>query len=183
MDDQSLWKKELSFGRKPKDQADADESPATDKKPTSMWKKELSFKRKPKADAVEDGVAADPPVVEEPVAEEPDVTEEPVWKRAVSFSPKTSSHDQPVDAGPVVVEATAPSEDLSTWNGGRPCLLARNGHGPRRLRAGFLPLGEAQRGVISEERQVAPLSLEEGRSSVLRPVRARAASTTRRTRT
>jgi len=27
MDDQSLWKKELSFGRKPKKKADADESP------------------------------------------------------------------------------------------------------------------------------------------------------------
>ncbi len=113
MDDQSLWKKELSFRRKPKKQADADESPATDKKPTSMWKKELSFKRKPKADAVEDGVGADSPIVEAPVAAEPEVTEEPVWKRAVSFGPKTSSHDQPVDAGPVVVEATAPSEDLS----------------------------------------------------------------------
>jgi hypothetical protein len=43
MDDQSLWKKELSFGRKPKDQADADESPAADEKPTSLFKKELSF--------------------------------------------------------------------------------------------------------------------------------------------
>ncbi len=123
MADKSLWKKELSFGRKPKKQADPDESPATDEKPTSMWKKELSFKRKPKADAVEDDVAADSPVVEEPVAEEPvseelsaggpEVTEEPVWKRAVSFGPKTSSHDQPVDGEPVVVEATAPSEGLS----------------------------------------------------------------------
>jgi len=75
------------------------------------------FKRKPKADAV-----ADSPVVEEPVPKEPvgeelpagelDVTEEPVWKRAVSFAPKTSSHDEPVDAEPFVVEATAPSEDL-----------------------------------------------------------------------
>jgi type IV pilus assembly protein PilM len=113
MDDKSLWKKELSFGRKSKKHAHTDESPATDEKPTSMWKKELSFKRKPKADAVERHADADLPVVEEPVAEEPEVTEEPVWKRAVSFAPKTSSHDQPVDAEPVVVEATAPSEDLS----------------------------------------------------------------------
>jgi len=117
MGDQSLWKKELSFGRKPKKQADADESPATDEKPTSMWKKELSFKRKPKADAVTDSPVVEVPVAEEPVSEElpagePEVTEEPVWKRAVSFAPKTSSHDEPVDAEPVVVEATAPSEDL-----------------------------------------------------------------------
>ncbi len=68
MDDQSLWKKELSFGRKPKKEKDTDVSPASDEKPTSMWKKELSFKRKPKADAVEGDVAADTPVAEEPVS-------------------------------------------------------------------------------------------------------------------
>jgi type IV pilus assembly protein PilM len=107
MDDKSLWTKELSFGRKPKKQADVDELPATDEKPTSMWKKELSCKRKPKPELV-----AQEPVSEELSAEEPEVTEEPVWKRAVSFAPKTSSHDEPVDAEPVV-DATAPSEDLS----------------------------------------------------------------------
>jgi type IV pilus assembly protein PilM len=119
MDDQSLWKKELSFGRKPKDQADADESPATDEKPTSMWKKELSFKRKPKADAGEDDVAADTPaepiaeepkveepVAAEPVAAEPEVAEETVWKKEVSFGRKAAHEDAVEEDEPVVAEAT-----------------------------------------------------------------------------
>jgi type IV pilus assembly protein PilM len=120
MDDQSLWKKELSFGRKPKDQTDADESPATDEKPTSMWKKELSFKRKPKADAVEDDVAADAPAEEpiaeepkveepvaaEPVAAEPEVAVETVWKKEVSFGRKAAHEDAVEEAEPVVAEAT-----------------------------------------------------------------------------
>ena len=112
MDDQSLWKKELSFGRKPKDQADADESPATDEKPTSLFKKELSFNRGPKADAVEGDAAADTPAEEptteepkveepvaaEPVAAEPEVVEETVWKKEVSFGRKTSHEAAVVEA-------------------------------------------------------------------------------------
>jgi type IV pilus assembly protein PilM len=127
MDDQSLWKKELSFGRKPKDQHDGDDSNAPDEQPTSMWKKELSFKREPKADAVEADVAAesanDEPIVQEPVAEEPFVEEpvaaepeaadESVWKREISFSARASSHDQPVEAEPVVTEASAAPEAVS----------------------------------------------------------------------
>jgi len=95
MDDQSLWKKELSFGRKPKEQTDADESPATDAKPASPFKKEFSFKRKDEGDAVDvDAVAAAPadvPEVEEPVAAEPQVAEETVWKKEVSFGRKASA--------------------------------------------------------------------------------------------
>jgi type IV pilus assembly protein PilM len=112
MDDQSLWKKESSFGRKPKDQTDADESPATDEKPTSLFKKELSFNRKPKADAVEGDAVADAPAeeptaeepkVEEPVAAEADATEaevagETVWKKEVSFGRKASHEDAVVEA-------------------------------------------------------------------------------------
>ncbi|MDQ2967080.1 MAG: type IV pilus assembly protein PilM [Actinomycetota bacterium] len=107
MDDQSLWKKELSFGRKPKEQKDADDVSATDEKPASVWKKELSLKRKAKADAdaetpaeeaaveapvaekpVVDEPVAEEPVVEEPVAAEPKAAEETVWKKEVSFSRK-----------------------------------------------------------------------------------------------
>ena len=65
MDDQSLWKKELSFGRKPKEQTDADESPLTDAKPASPFKKELSFKRKDEADAVDGDAVADTPTDEQ----------------------------------------------------------------------------------------------------------------------
>ncbi len=140
MDDQSLWKKELSFRRKPKEEKDADDSLATEEKPTSMWKKELSFKRKPKADAVEtDAVAdmpAEEPAVEEPVAEEPvvgepvveepvaaeplaaepvaresEVAEETVWKKEVSFGRKVAP-DEPVEAEPVVAEATPDEETV-----------------------------------------------------------------------
>src|SRR5439155_12759940 len=107
MDDRSVWKKELSFGRKSKGKKDGDKSPAPGEKPTSIWKKELSFKRKPKADAVEADVAADTPVIEEPASEEPvaeepiigeppaaepEATEEPVWKKEVSFSQRISSY-------------------------------------------------------------------------------------------
>jgi type IV pilus assembly protein PilM len=115
MDDQSLWKKELSFGRKPKDQADADESPATDEKPTSLFKKELSFSRNAKADAVEgdaveDAPADEPkakePIAAEPVAAEPEVTEETVWKKEVSFGRKASHEDAVVEAEPIIAEAT-----------------------------------------------------------------------------
>jgi type IV pilus assembly protein PilM len=118
MDDQSLWKKELSFGRKSKGKKDGDDSPASDEKPTSVWKKELSFKRKPKADAVEGDVAADTPVSEEPVsgelpAAEPEVTEEPVEENEVSFSQRISSYGRSVQAEPVVTDEVVPPEDFS----------------------------------------------------------------------
>ena len=45
---QSIWKKEISFKRKPKaERAEAPEAPSEPKK--SIWKKEVSFKRKRKA--------------------------------------------------------------------------------------------------------------------------------------
>ena len=51
MDDHSIWNKQTSFGRKPEEQTDADESPLTDPASTSPFKKELSFKREDAADA------------------------------------------------------------------------------------------------------------------------------------
>jgi type IV pilus assembly protein PilM len=80
----------------------------------SLWKKELSFKRKAKTDAVAETPAEAPaieePVAEEPVVEEPapagpEVAEETVWKKEVSFGRKVS-HDEPVDAEAVVAETT-----------------------------------------------------------------------------
>jgi hypothetical protein len=127
MDDQSLWKKESSFGREPNNQNDGDDSNASDEQSTSLWKKELSFEREPKADAVEGDVGADlandEPIAQEPVVEEPSVeepvfaepegTEETVWKREISFGARASSHDQPVEAEPVLTEATATPEGVS----------------------------------------------------------------------
>src|SRR6476469_6382921 len=109
MDDQSLWKKELSFGRKPEEQNDADESAVTDAdaKP-APFKKELSFKREDVAGDVDvvAAAAADEPEVEEPDAVEPAAVEETVWKKEVSFSRKASNEDAVVEAEPSVVEAT-----------------------------------------------------------------------------
>ena len=60
MDDQSIWKKEISFRRKPKAKA---APPAPGEEPTSVWKKEISFKRKPAA------LEAEPVVESAPVVE------------------------------------------------------------------------------------------------------------------
>jgi type IV pilus assembly protein PilM len=84
MPDESIWKKEISFGRKRKEsapepeQTDTAETAQTDE-PTSMWKKEISFGRK-KKDAPE-------PVVEEPVVEEPVVEVQPVVESPVVEEP------------------------------------------------------------------------------------------------
>src|SRR5437763_14854021 len=60
MDDQSIWKKEISFRRKPKAKA---APPAPGEEPTSVWKKEISFKRKPAALEAE-ALVESAPVVE-----------------------------------------------------------------------------------------------------------------------
>jgi type IV pilus assembly protein PilM len=107
MADDSIWKKEISFGRKRKEDDAAPEAAEEQDgaEATSLWKKELSFGRKKK------GVPVDTP---EPVADasepEPEVAEpveqeEPTWTRAVSFARK----------GEVPVEDSAPAvEDEST---------------------------------------------------------------------
>jgi type IV pilus assembly protein PilM len=122
MDDQSLWKKELSFGRKPEDEKGGDESPPTDEKPTSVWKKELSLKREPKADAVEGDAAAnatvDEPIVEETVVAEPAEAEpapeqDEVWTKEVSFS-RTPEAEPDTAPEPTVAEEPVSPED-ETW--------------------------------------------------------------------
>src|SRR5439155_1494914 len=122
MDDQSLWKKELSFGRKPEDEKDAGESPPNDEKPTSMWKKELSLKREEKADAVEGDAAAnatvDEPAVDEPVVAErteaePAAEQEETWTKEASFS-RTPEPEPDAVPEPIVAEESVSSED-ETW--------------------------------------------------------------------
>jgi type IV pilus assembly protein PilM len=106
MDEQSLWKKELSFGRKPKEKKqDADGSQEAGEKPTSMWKKELSFKRKPKDDAVDREVVVDAPTEDEAV-EEPVVVEQPGVQEPVAVEPVVEQPvvEQPVVEQPVAVE-------------------------------------------------------------------------------
>jgi type IV pilus assembly protein PilM len=138
VDENSIWKKEISFGRKPKaaEQADAaEETPAAEAashepEPTTdsespvsgtvpeagpdetVWKKEVSFGRKLRhEDEVAEPVASnEAPVVEEaavPVPEEP-VAEEPVAVEPVALEPvgeePVVAEPEPVAAVPVVAE-------------------------------------------------------------------------------
>ena len=122
-DEQSIWKKEISFGRKRKDPA-PDKPDATDAgdvqsgdEPTSIWKKELSFGRKKKdAPASEPHSLAEEPAVDEPAAEEP-AADEQVWTRAVSFgrsAQAAAQEEQPVavEPEPVIEE---PAEEEQVW--------------------------------------------------------------------
>jgi type IV pilus assembly protein PilM len=109
MADESIWKKEISFGRKRKaDEPAEPKQEQTDDEPTSVWKKEISFGRKKKKD---DAVAPEPVAEEPPAAEE----ETPTWTRAVSFGRK-SEPTEPVAEEPVaeepVVEEPAPVVEL-----------------------------------------------------------------------
>src|SRR5437588_4483124 len=67
---QSIWKKEISFGRKPKAAAKepTTPAPASEEPKPSLWKKEISFKRKPKAAPV----PARPDTPEPPAAAVPE---------------------------------------------------------------------------------------------------------------
>jgi type IV pilus assembly protein PilM len=136
VDEQSIWKKELSFRRKPKEKKDADAPDAvssddvqtsdTETEPKqSIWKKEISFGRKAKK-AEPEAVVEEMPVVEPAVAEpvaaapvlEPDPIgqvpvpdpepgpEESVWKKEVSFSRKVQA-EEPVAEEPVAEEPVA----------------------------------------------------------------------------
>jgi type IV pilus assembly protein PilM len=113
VDEQSIWKKEISFGRKrkkPKPEPEqTDSAETTPEKPTSIWKKEMSFGRKKKqrepvaaeAEAVVD--ASDPVQGSEPETG----PVEPMWKRAVSFAPSAQS-EQPVVEEPVAEVGSDP---------------------------------------------------------------------------
>jgi hypothetical protein len=64
MADDSIWKKEVSFKRKPEEQAD-DATPAAEaEEPTSLWKKELlpEAENAAEAEAVVEETPADEPV-------------------------------------------------------------------------------------------------------------------------
>ncbi len=57
----SIWKKEMSFRRKPAEESAAEGSSESTSAAGSIWKKELSLRKKPQDDAVEpEAVAAEP---------------------------------------------------------------------------------------------------------------------------
>jgi type IV pilus assembly protein PilM len=111
----SIWKKELSFGRKktPAEaaQPEAPESAeAAPEQPTSVWKKELSFGRKkaPKAPAVA-AQPAEPVAAESPEAAPDQPTS--VWKKELSFGRKKADKaPQPAEQ-----EQPAAGDSTSVW--------------------------------------------------------------------
>ena len=126
MADDSIWKKEVSFKRKPKEQAD-DAPPAADaEEPTSLWKKELLPEaRTRRGRAVSKrrltSLSTDEPVAAEHVPGTVPGTgpDEPVWTKEVSFSRK-ASHDEPVAEEHVPAEhvpgtVPEPGPDETVW--------------------------------------------------------------------
>ena len=81
MADESIWKKEISFGRKRKEprpeQESTDVAETASEQPASIWKKEVSFGRKKKG--------APEPKAEEPVVEDEPVVELPVVERLAAY--------------------------------------------------------------------------------------------------
>ena len=106
MADESIWKKEISFGRKRKDAVEPEEQRGDG--PTSIWKKEISFGRKKSAEPDQEPAASEHPV------EEPEAGEEPAWTRAVSFGRKAEAEAEAEAEAAPVVEEPAPAEE-ATW--------------------------------------------------------------------
>src|SRR5690242_11704909 len=129
MADESIWKKEISFGRKRKEPVEdvPVEPDVTKDEATSVWKKEISFGRKKQKKEDQPAETTEPVAADAPVEEE----EEPAWTRAVSFTRKAepvvaaepepaASEPEPapgpepiaVDSGdvPQTVPLTSPSE-------------------------------------------------------------------------
>src|SRR5262245_60202619 len=97
-DETSIWKKEISFRRKPKQEAPttpvAHEAWSAEPEETSVWKKEISFRKKPKAAQLRDPWPEDAAPAVTPQTS--------VWKKEISFRRKKSDVAAlPVDAGAV----------------------------------------------------------------------------------
>ncbi|HEX4929892.1 MAG TPA: type IV pilus assembly protein PilM [Gaiellaceae bacterium] len=107
----SIWKKEMSFRRKPADEsAPASDSPAAESgagaPAGSVWKKEISLRKKPKEEPAEPEVVAVEP---EPVAPEPEP--EP----AVELEPVAAAPEPVLEETPAVEHSwlTKPLEEIS----------------------------------------------------------------------
>jgi type IV pilus assembly protein PilM len=99
VDEQSIWKKEISFRRKPKEK-NAQAAPG--EQSTSMWKKEISLRKKPKPDPAETAAP-----------KEDALQKESIWKKEISFGRKAKQEvaaAEPVDATPVPEPVMAESE-------------------------------------------------------------------------
>ena len=109
MDDQPLWKKEVSFGRKPKEENDTGEPTTNDEPSAPTFKQELSFKRAEPvvAEGATDEVAPDEQSADplEQVSNPEPEPEEKVWTKEVSFS--RAQDEQSVEP-PAQVSAPGP---------------------------------------------------------------------------
>jgi type IV pilus assembly protein PilM len=104
-DETSIWKKEISFRRKPKPEP-AVEAPTPKADETSIWKKEISFRRKPKpAPAIEPARPKPQPAAESPNA--PPVAQ-PSVPLPVAPPPHSDVPPDPVVMPPVTAPAAAP---------------------------------------------------------------------------
>jgi type IV pilus assembly protein PilM len=134
VDDKSIWKKEISFGRKPKqdqepadaveetaaaeptadepEAAIADPSPVVGSDPETgpeetVWKKEVSFGRRVQPEAAAEAATADEtPVAEETVAQEP-VAEVPVAAERVMEEPVNPEPEPAVEVPRMVADLVA----------------------------------------------------------------------------
>ncbi len=93
MDEQSIWKKEISFRRKSKEKT-AQQAPGEE--PTSLWKKEISLRKKAKVDAVD---AAE--------QNEDAAPKESIWKREISFGRKAKQDAAPPEPDVAASEVIA----------------------------------------------------------------------------
>jgi type IV pilus assembly protein PilM len=111
----SIWKKEISFGRKKAEQPAQPEAAkpeaveAAPEQPSSVWKKELSFGRK-KAPAAQPAPAEPAPSAEPAEAEQP----ASVWKKEISFGRK-KAQKAPKAPKPPKQEKAAGGESTSVW--------------------------------------------------------------------
>jgi type IV pilus assembly protein PilM len=135
MDDQSMWKKEISFKRKPKEpkapkEAKASKVPDTPaEEPTSLWKKDLSFRRKPKQ-KTEGEVELAPVSDGQGQGSDPETgPNESVWKKEIKRAPEpepaqveveaqaseAARTDSSVSDSPVPVPDTETGSKESVW--------------------------------------------------------------------
>jgi type IV pilus assembly protein PilM len=123
-DETSIWKKEISFRRKPKEQP-ASVAPVEPAE-TSIWKKEISFRRKPQAEATPAVVAAQawpvqppamppvaPPVPELPLVEQSAPAEAVGLPPVVPVSSPLSEEAPASFAPPPLDPAPAPAPPVS----------------------------------------------------------------------
>ena len=80
----SFWKKEISFGKKAKVEAEAEPRPAVELPKQSLLKKEISFSRKPK----EPKAKAPKARASRRLPKEPKAAKESIWKKDLSLGKK-----------------------------------------------------------------------------------------------